>query len=190
MKAMYTNNDGDVCIIRPLVYTREAATKKFAYEARLPVSSHCHHHIVTKGNNVNDGPSTNNLIFLCIHQVINENCPACFEEPKERHRVKKMLAKEESLCPTVYANMRRALVVKLNQKLSFSVSVFFYMESLLAVAVHVRWHLWHYAVHDGVADCPTSRQAPERLAGPTTACLREQAEATTDPSRTGSRSWQ
>jgi tRNA(Ile)-lysidine synthase TilS/MesJ len=80
MKAKYTNNDGDVCIIRPLVYTREAATKKFAYEARLP--------------------------------VINENCPACFEEPKERHRVKKMLAKEKSLCPTVYANMRRALVIK------------------------------------------------------------------------------
>ena len=26
--------------------------------------------------------------------VINENCPACFEEPKERHRVKKMLSRE------------------------------------------------------------------------------------------------
>jgi len=25
--------------------------------------------------------------------IINENCPACFEEPKERHRVKKMLAR-------------------------------------------------------------------------------------------------
>ena len=25
--------------------------------------------------------------------VIAENCPACFEEPKERHHIKKMLAK-------------------------------------------------------------------------------------------------
>jgi thiol-disulfide isomerase/thioredoxin len=72
------NNEGDVCIIRPLAYTRELQTKEFAYGARLP--------------------------------VINENCPACFEEPKERHRVKKMLANEESLCPSIYANMRRALI--------------------------------------------------------------------------------
>ncbi|KAK1746329.1 sulfurtransferase-related protein [Skeletonema marinoi] len=28
--------------------------------------------------------------------VINENCPACFEEPKERARVKKLLAREET----------------------------------------------------------------------------------------------
>ncbi|KAF1335938.1 tRNA 2-thiocytidine biosynthesis protein ttca, partial [Globisporangium splendens] len=42
--------------------------------------------------------------------VINENCPACFEEPKERHRVKKMLAQEESLYPEMYNSMRRALL--------------------------------------------------------------------------------
>eukprot|EP00656_Telonema_subtile_P037008 TRINITY_DN4108_c0_g1_i1.p1 TRINITY_DN4108_c0_g1~~TRINITY_DN4108_c0_g1_i1.p1 ORF type:complete len:1013 (+),score=253.27 TRINITY_DN4108_c0_g1_i1:135-3173(+) len=42
--------------------------------------------------------------------VINENCPACFEEPKERHRVKKMLAKEESLYPQLFSNMRRTLL--------------------------------------------------------------------------------
>jgi tRNA(Ile)-lysidine synthase TilS/MesJ/thiol-disulfide isomerase/thioredoxin len=78
MKAKYMNNEGDVCIIRPLAYTREVQMKEFSYAARLP--------------------------------VINENCPACFEEPKERHRVKKMLANEESLCPSIYANMRRALI--------------------------------------------------------------------------------
>lgn len=42
--------------------------------------------------------------------VINENCPACFEEPKERHRVKKMLAQEESLYPEMYNSIRRALL--------------------------------------------------------------------------------
>ena len=29
--------------------------------------------------------------------IINENCPACFEEPKERARIKKLLAREEGL---------------------------------------------------------------------------------------------
>ncbi|CAH0476125.1 unnamed protein product [Peronospora belbahrii] len=42
--------------------------------------------------------------------VINENCPACFEEPKERRRVKKMLAQEESLYPDMYNSLRRALL--------------------------------------------------------------------------------
>ena len=35
-------------------------------------------------------------------QVINENCPACFEGPKERHRVKKLLAQEENLFPGIF----------------------------------------------------------------------------------------
>ncbi|KDO16435.1 hypothetical protein SPRG_18041, partial [Saprolegnia parasitica CBS 223.65] len=38
------------------------------------------------------------------------NCPACFEEPKERERVKKMLFKEESLNPEMYNSFRRALL--------------------------------------------------------------------------------
>jgi tRNA(Ile)-lysidine synthase TilS/MesJ len=42
--------------------------------------------------------------------VINENCPACFEEPKERARIKKMLSREETLYPNVYDNIRRALM--------------------------------------------------------------------------------
>jgi len=41
--------------------------------------------------------------------VINENCPACFEAPQERKRVKKMLAREESTQPSIFSNMRRAL---------------------------------------------------------------------------------
>ena len=37
MKAHYTNQDGDIRIIRPLVYARERQTRDFAQEARLPV---------------------------------------------------------------------------------------------------------------------------------------------------------
>ena len=58
MKANYKIEAGDVRVIRPLCYAREALMKDFAKANRLP--------------------------------VVNENCPACFEEPKERHRVKKV----------------------------------------------------------------------------------------------------
>ena len=37
MKANYTNKDGDVRIIRPLVYVRERQTRDFALQANLPV---------------------------------------------------------------------------------------------------------------------------------------------------------
>ncbi|RLJ17953.1 tRNA 2-thiocytidine(32) synthetase TtcA [bacterium endosymbiont of Escarpia laminata] len=37
MKAHYQNNDGDIRIIRPLVYCRESQTGAFALEAGLPV---------------------------------------------------------------------------------------------------------------------------------------------------------
>ena len=42
--------------------------------------------------------------------IINENCPACFEQPKERARVKRLLAQEESMVPALFTNMRRALL--------------------------------------------------------------------------------
>ena len=42
--------------------------------------------------------------------VINENCPACFEEPKERARIKKLLSREETLYPNLYDHIRRALI--------------------------------------------------------------------------------
>ncbi|XP_042213743.1 uncharacterized protein LOC121860608 isoform X1 [Homarus americanus] len=41
--------------------------------------------------------------------VIPENCPACFEAPKERHRVKQMLAQQEVLFPGLYWSLRTAL---------------------------------------------------------------------------------
>jgi tRNA(Ile)-lysidine synthase TilS/MesJ len=42
--------------------------------------------------------------------VINENCPACFEEPKERARIKKLLNREETLFPNFYDNIRHSLI--------------------------------------------------------------------------------
>mmetsp|Transcript_2092 Transcript_2092/g.8082 ORF Transcript_2092/g.8082 Transcript_2092/m.8082 type:complete len:377 (+) Transcript_2092:471-1601(+) len=41
--------------------------------------------------------------------VIGENCPACFEEPKERARVKKLLAKEAAIFPNLFNSLRHAL---------------------------------------------------------------------------------
>eukprot|EP01104_Vermistella_antarctica_P009059 TRINITY_DN2312_c0_g2_i1.p1 TRINITY_DN2312_c0_g2~~TRINITY_DN2312_c0_g2_i1.p1 ORF type:complete len:1161 (-),score=274.48 TRINITY_DN2312_c0_g2_i1:85-3567(-) len=41
--------------------------------------------------------------------VIVENCPACFEEPKERQRVKRLLAAQEHQFPALYNSLRAAL---------------------------------------------------------------------------------
>jgi tRNA(Ile)-lysidine synthase TilS/MesJ len=78
MKANYRINEGDLSVIRPMVYCRESLMTEFAKAANLP--------------------------------VINENCPACFEEPKERARVKKLLSREETLYPDLLDNIRRSLI--------------------------------------------------------------------------------
>ncbi|ESP01939.1 hypothetical protein LOTGIDRAFT_230512 [Lottia gigantea] len=41
--------------------------------------------------------------------VIAENCPACFEAPKERHRSKQLLASQELLFPQLYNSMMAAM---------------------------------------------------------------------------------
>ncbi|XP_072040662.1 uncharacterized protein [Amphiura filiformis] len=41
--------------------------------------------------------------------VIPENCPACFEAPKERHRTKQLLAGQELLFPRLYSSLQTAL---------------------------------------------------------------------------------
>lgn len=41
--------------------------------------------------------------------VIAENCPACFEAPKERHRVKQLLAAQEILFPKLYPSLGSAM---------------------------------------------------------------------------------
>ncbi|XP_062513772.1 uncharacterized protein LOC134189497 isoform X2 [Corticium candelabrum] len=41
--------------------------------------------------------------------VIPENCPACFEAPKERHRTKQLLAAQEILFPNIYQSLLSAM---------------------------------------------------------------------------------
>lgn len=41
--------------------------------------------------------------------IIPENCPACFEAPKERHRTKQLLAQQEILFPRIFWSLRTAL---------------------------------------------------------------------------------
>jgi len=41
--------------------------------------------------------------------VINENCPACFEAPKERARVKLVLAEQEHRHPSVFQSMLKSM---------------------------------------------------------------------------------
>jgi len=77
MKAHYTVKQGDLRVIRPFVYVREADLRHFAEKNRLP--------------------------------VIAENCPACFEAPKERHRTKQLLAAQEVIFPQVYSSMMAAM---------------------------------------------------------------------------------
>ena len=42
--------------------------------------------------------------------IINENCPSCFEEPKERARIKKLLSREETLFPNFFDNIKRSIL--------------------------------------------------------------------------------
>jgi tRNA(Ile)-lysidine synthase TilS/MesJ len=48
--------------------------------------------------------------------VVNENCPACFEEPKERARVKKILEQEEAMVPALFFNIRKAMLPLLHER--------------------------------------------------------------------------
>lgn len=77
IKANYTVREGDLRVIRPLVYVREKATREFADNAHLP--------------------------------VIPENCPGCFEAPKERYRVKSLLAEQECMFPKLYWSLLSAM---------------------------------------------------------------------------------
>ncbi|KAL4229996.1 hypothetical protein ACF0H5_010384 [Mactra antiquata] len=41
--------------------------------------------------------------------VIAENCPACFEAPKERHRIKQLLASQEIMFPRIFPSLMSAI---------------------------------------------------------------------------------
>ena len=42
--------------------------------------------------------------------VINENCPACFQQPKERARMKTLLTAQEVLFPQLFPNLQRTMM--------------------------------------------------------------------------------
>ncbi|VDO01470.1 unnamed protein product [Rodentolepis nana] len=42
--------------------------------------------------------------------IIAENCPACFQMPKERMRVKRVLGEYESLFPNLYSSLQSAMM--------------------------------------------------------------------------------
>merc|ERR1712083_580441 len=41
--------------------------------------------------------------------VVSENCPACFEAPQERQRMKQLLATQEHLNPSLFNSLLKAL---------------------------------------------------------------------------------
>ena len=77
MKAHYTIDQGDLRVIRPLIFCREKLFKEFTLKNNIP--------------------------------VIQENCPACFSAPKERHRVKVLLAQQENLFPNLFSSLLKAM---------------------------------------------------------------------------------
>lgn len=50
-------------------------------------------------------------LYARLHNlpVITENCPACFEEPKERARIKALLKSQENLHPQLFYNLVKAI---------------------------------------------------------------------------------
>ena len=42
--------------------------------------------------------------------IIQENCPACFSAPKERHRMKVLLSQQENLFPSLFSSLQKAML--------------------------------------------------------------------------------
>jgi len=42
--------------------------------------------------------------------VVADNCPACFSAPKERHRIKLMLAQQEHLFPNLFQSILKTMI--------------------------------------------------------------------------------
>ena len=105
MKACYLNKEEDIRVIRPFVYVREKQLREFAKSMNLP--------------------------------IIDENCPACFEgsrsgfdvrnRPKERYRMKTLLAAEENLFPNVFNCILSAIIPLMRHKSAIGCA----MESVL-----------------------------------------------------------
>jgi tRNA 2-thiocytidine biosynthesis protein TtcA len=80
MKAHYLNEDGDIRIIRPLIYTREQDTQNFATNANLPIiPSKC------------------------------PECSPHFRVPTQRRHIKQLLSEEEKKNPHLFQSILAAV---------------------------------------------------------------------------------
>ena len=57
--------------------------------------------------------------------IIADNCPACFSAPRERHRIKLMLAQQEHLFPALFQSILKAInpLMKGNLKDGFQANI-------------------------------------------------------------------
>ena len=62
---------------------------------------------LNENDNVNDALKSIKMTMTSF--LSSENCPACFEAPKERQRIKQLLAQQELLFPRLYWNLKTAL---------------------------------------------------------------------------------
>lgn len=106
MRAKYVADKG-ITVIRPLVYVREHLMADFARQ--VCIRRYAQHPLFSMQAKL---------------PVINENCPACFEEPKERRRTKKLLAKEEANFPHVFSSLRRSLRPLMDAQVANAVKAF------------------------------------------------------------------
>ena len=53
---------------------------------------------------------TRDFAFARALPVITENCPGCFEAPKERARIKMVLAQQEQIFPDLYSKLLKAMM--------------------------------------------------------------------------------
>ncbi|VDK83739.1 unnamed protein product [Dibothriocephalus latus] len=56
--------------------------------------------------------------------IIPENCPACFQMPKERMRIKRVLTEYESIFPYLYSSLQAAMMPLLSRNAALGLSGF------------------------------------------------------------------
>jgi hypothetical protein len=95
----------DVTVIRPLVFVREQARPGSRLIAPTPpparparaASTTRPAHVGTDARQ-----ALRDLSYAAALPVVDENCPACFEAPRERQHIKKLLAREEAQFPNLF----------------------------------------------------------------------------------------
>lgn len=116
MKACYDNHAEDVRVIRSvfrhglfglttwtLVKLKHSKYGSSLYPPVHGIGPFCRPFIYVREHQTNEFSRNAKL------PIIDENCPACFESPKERYRLKTLLAAQENVVPTLMQNLLRAM---------------------------------------------------------------------------------